>query len=337
MTSKLVLRIIDLGEVSYLETQSVYHAVATCMDEATPDTIILCRPASPYLCIGHHQSSLQVLNSTAVEKYGFPVMRRRLGGGLTYLDRQQQFYQCIFHRNRSPVIPARVYEFCLSPPIDTLRRLGLPAQLRYTNEIEISGRRIAGIGGGIISEASVVVGNILNDFDFESMVSVLNSPCKEFRELALWAMHQRITTLKLERRSIAWPELPELLIEAYRSGFDATVFCGELSDKECEEAARQAEIMTAKSYLEQSEKLSQSEPFPLLQLKISGSASIRLVAIRTRNSLDYVVLLLRDGIVEKIVQIQEVSENASAEYQKSEIAICDSSEIEIGRKIKFDR
>lgn len=337
MTSNLVLRIIDLGEVSYLETQSVYHAVATCMDETTPDTIILCRPNSPYLCIGYHQSSLQVLDQVTVEKNGFPVMRRRLGGGLTYLDSQQQFYQCIFHRGRSPVIPARVYESRLNPPIDTLRRLGLPAQLRYTNEIEISGRRIAGIGGGIISEASVVVGNILNDFDFESMVSVLNSPCEEFRELALWAMHQRITTLKLERRSSAWPELPEMLINAYRSGFGATVFRGELSDKEYVEAVRQAEIMTAKSYLEQRENLSQSEPFPLLQLKISGSASIRLVATRTRNSLNYVVLLLRDGIVEKIVEIQDMSENIPGGYQKSEIAVCDSSEIEIGRKIKFDR
>ncbi len=337
MTSNLVLRIIDLGEVSYLETQSVYHAVATCMDETTPDTIILCRPDSPYLCIGYHQSSLQVLDRAAVDKNGFPVMRRRLGGGLTYLDSQQQFYQCIFHRTRSPVIPVRVYESRLNPPINTLRHLGLPAQLRYTNEIEISGRRIAGIGGGMISEATVVVGNILNDFNFESMVSVLNTPCEEFRKLALWAMHQRITTLKLERRSFAWAELPDMLIDSYRSGFNATVFRDELSDKECEEAMRQGQIMTAESYLEQRENLSQSELLPILQLKISGSTSIRLVAARTGGSLDYVVLLLRDGIVEKMVEIQDMSDNFSDGYQKSEIAIYDSSEIEIGRKINFDR
>ncbi len=337
MTGNLVLRIIDLGEVSYLESQSVYHAVATCMDETTPDTIILCRPNSPYLCIGYHQSSLQVLDRVAVEEKRFPVMRRRLGGGLTYLDSQQQFYQCIFHRSRSPVIPSRVYKSRLCPPINTLRYLELPAQLRYTNEIEISGRRIAGIGGGIISEASVVVGNILNDFDFESMAGVLNTPCEEFRELALWAMHQRITTLKLERRSFAWSELPDMLIDAYRSGFNATVFHDELSDKECVEAMRQGEIMTDKSYLEQRENLGRSEPVPILQLKISGSTSIRLVAVRTDGSLDYVVLLLRDGFVEKMVEIQDVSENFSGEYQKSEEAIYDSSEIKIGRKISFDR
>ena len=336
MTSAPVLRIIDLGEVPYLETQSAYHAVATCMDETTPDTIILCRPESPYLCIGYHQSSLQVLDHVAVEKARYPVMRRRLGGGLTYLDNQQQFYQCIFHRSRSPVIPARVYESRLNPPINTLRNLGLRAQLRYTNEIEISGRRIAGIGGGIISEASVVVGNILNDFDFESMAGVLNTPCEEFRNLALWAMHQRITTLKLERRGVAWSDLPDMLIDAYQSGLDATVFRDELSVNERAEALRQAEIMTTTSYLEQRENLGKSEPLPISQLKISGSTSIRLIAVRTGCRIDYAALLLRDGIVEKIVEIQDLSSKVSDGYQQSGITTCESSKIEIGRKIDFD-
>ncbi|MDE0308482.1 MAG: hypothetical protein OXI60_01435 [Acidiferrobacterales bacterium] len=336
MTGDRALRMIDLGEVSYLETQSVYHAVATCMDEATPDTIILCRPNSPYLCLGYHQSSLQVLDPVAVSANSLPVMRRRLGGGLTYLDNQQQFYQCIFHRSRSPAMPARVYASRLKPPIDTLRRLGLPAQLRYTNEIEVSGRRIAGIGGGIISQASVVVGNILNDFDYETMASVLNSPCAEFRDLALWAMRQRITTLGLERRSSAWLELPDMLLDAFRSGFNATAFRGELSDNERVEAIRQAEIMTAKSYLEQRENLSQSDAMPILQLKISGSTMTRLVAIRTGSSLEYSVLSLRDGIVEKVAAIQEMPEVLSDESQPSSIAIHDSDEIAIGRRLTSD-
>ena len=104
-------------------------------------------------------------------------MRRQLGGGVTYLDSQQLFYQCIFHRSRSPAIPAQVYKARLEAPIKTLQKLGLDAELLYVNEIEISGKRIAGIGGGLIGEASVVVGNILNDFNYQAMTEIINAPC----------------------------------------------------------------------------------------------------------------------------------------------------------------
>ena len=335
MTRTQVLRIIDLGEVSYLETQSVYHAVAACMDEKTPDTVILCRPDSPYLCFGYHQSSLQVLDEVAVQNAGYPVMRRRLGGGLTYLDRQQQFYQCVFHRSRSPVIPARVYASRLNPPISTLRKMGLWAELRYTNEIEISGRRIAGIGGGIISEASVVVGNVLNDFEYEAMAGILNVPCREFRELALWAMRQRITTLKLERRDNAWTGLAELLIDAYESEFNMTAVHDELTDRECNEALRQAEIMTEKDYLAQTENIDTSDVLPLSRLKISGSTSIHLIALKLGSHLNYAVLVLRDGVVEKWKVVEELSEQLSDGFQRSGIATYETGEIEIGRVISL--
>lgn len=333
MTRVPVLRIIDLGEVPCLETQSVYHAVAACMDEKTPDTVILCRPETPYLCIGHHQSCLRVLDDVAVRRAGYPVMRRRLGGGLTYLDNQQQFYQCVFHRTRSPTIPAQVYASRLNPAISTLRAIGLRAQLRYTNEIEICRRRIAGIGGGMIAEASVVVGNVLNDFDYEAMAEVLSVPCREFKEMALWAMRQRITTLGLERRASEWPALPELLIGAFESEFKTTALLGELTQRERNEAARQAEIMTDKDYLAQVENIDTSHALPLTRLKISGSTTVRLIALKAGSRLNYVVLVLRDGIVEKWTVVEELSEKFADGIRRSGIATFESGEIDIGRKI----
>jgi hypothetical protein len=38
------------------------HALAETMDERSPDTIVLCRPAAPYFCVGYHRVPAQELD-----------------------------------------------------------------------------------------------------------------------------------------------------------------------------------------------------------------------------------------------------------------------------------
>ncbi|MFQ5418836.1 MAG: biotin/lipoate A/B protein ligase family protein, partial [Anaerolineae bacterium] len=166
------IRLLNLGPTAAWRTQAVYHATAELMTADSPDTIIICQPLTPYLCLGYHQVYDAVLDRDECVRRGLPVVRRRVGGGTTYLDVNQLFYQCIFHHSRVPVVAKDVYKLMLSGPVKTLRRLGLNAELRAVNEIEVDGKRIAGIGGGRIGEASVVVGNLLFDFDYRAMTQV---------------------------------------------------------------------------------------------------------------------------------------------------------------------
>ncbi len=324
------LRILNLGLVSSQQSQAIYHAVAACMSESSVDTIVLCQPQEPYFCIGYHQNVRQVLDSNVRSRLGYPVIRRRLGGGVTYLDNQQLFYQCIFDKRRSPTIPAKVYRERLRQAIDTLNRIGVKAELRYTNEIEVSGRRIAGIGGGLIGEASVVVGNVLNDFDFRIMSEIINSPCAAFRELAYKAMSDRITTLKRERSDHHWHDLPELLIEQYCQDFKQSVFLGELTKKERDEATRLAEMMGSESYLQEFQN--DLLPQPVTRLKISGSTSIELVRVGGIGSLSrrYVVLKLRDGKIEEVADVEESAGELQNLNLLSTIRECDASQIQRG-------
>lgn len=190
------VRLLDLGVVEPAGTQSVYHAVAELMHEDSPDTIIFCRPRTPYVCLGYHQVYEATFDCAALERRKLPVFRRRLGGGATYLDSNQLFYQCVFHHTRVPVMLKDVYQLMLAAPVAALQRLGLNARLYDLNEIEVDGKRIAGIGGGRIGEAAVVVGNVLLDFDFVGMADVWRVPSESFRELGLKAMRERITTLR---------------------------------------------------------------------------------------------------------------------------------------------
>ncbi len=333
MSSGRAVRILNLGIVTNLESQSIYHAIADCMSVSSPDTIVLCIPRDPYFCIGFHQSSGQVISSHARAKYRYPVMRRRLGGGLTYLDQQQLFYQCIFHKRRSPSIPAIAFKAKLEAPIRTLRRIGLHAELLYTNEIEVTGKRIAGIGGGQIGEAHVVVGNILNDFDYQTMAEIVNAPCQIFHEFALKTMQKRITTLKQEGRSSDWAHLPDLLIEEYEKSVGVPTYLGELTSEERESSEQWAVRMTSRSYLDRYEEHQTLQRGPMTHLKISGSSSIRLFHYNRNLKAGYLVAVVYKGIVERMARVFDLYEEFSDSRFQTEIPHIPTSGLQVGTKL----
>jgi lipoate-protein ligase A len=193
-----MIRRLDLGRVGAVRSQAIYHGLAEAMDAATPDTIVFCAPAQPYVSVGYHQDAARVLDLERCRGAGWPVLRRKIGGGAVYLDEGQVFYQVIVHRSRAPFAVDRIYARYLEAPVEALRRLGLEARLQPPNEIEIGGRRVAGTGGGQIGDAVVVVGNLLLHFPDERMASAWRAPSAPFRRLAHDGLRHSLTTLARE-------------------------------------------------------------------------------------------------------------------------------------------
>jgi lipoate-protein ligase A len=270
-TKLTVIRLLDLGMTDAWRTQAVYHAVAELMREDSPDTIIFCRPRTPYVCLGYHQVYDATFDRAELERRGLPVFRRRLGGGATYLDSNQLFYQCIVHHSRAPVMLKDVYQRMLAAPVAALRRVGLDAQLYDLNEIEVGGKRIAGIGGGRIDEAAVVVGNVLCAFDYASMAAVWRVPSESFRALALETMRQRIATLR-EFGQFEFDTLERLLAEEFSNAFRRPLEEGKLSSEEERRSIAIARRMASPEYLNLHNDSQSSRP--MRTLKVSARAWI---------------------------------------------------------------
>ena len=49
------IRIIDFGDVNWLDSQAIYHAVAYAFNEETPDTLTIMSHLQSYACIGYFQ------------------------------------------------------------------------------------------------------------------------------------------------------------------------------------------------------------------------------------------------------------------------------------------
>lgn len=231
--------------MSYLRSQALYHALAQAMTGETPDTVVLCWPATPYFCVGYHQHPEHALDLGYCRQHGYPVVHRKIGGGTVFLDRHQLFYQVIVHASRAPMQVAAIYRKWLAAPVAALQDLGVSATLEGTNEIEVRGKRIAGTGGGQIEEAVVVTGNLLLSFDYDAMARAWRVPSEAFRALAADGLRQYITTLRQELpQSPPIAEVKRLLADKYAVTLGRPLLPGSLSAPE-RRAIAQAEANLA--------------------------------------------------------------------------------------------
>ncbi len=265
------IRLLNLGKTESWKTQAVYHALAERMTEESQDTIIICQPETPYLSLGYFQSYDSIFDRSEVERLKLPVYSRRIGGGATYLDKNQLFYQFIFHHSRAPVALEKAYKTFLAAPVETLKSFGLDCRLRALNEIEVNGKRIAGIGGGRIGDAAVVVGNFLIDFDFEAMSAVWKSPWSGFRELAQEALMERIYTLKQCAPFLSMKKLSNRLIDLIPKFFSRPFVKGELTKNELEAAQNESEKLILKNNKNWNDNYAETKQQPL---KISADVFI---------------------------------------------------------------
>jgi len=214
-----VWRLLDLDGLNPLEAQTLYEAVALAVGRGSAsNTIILCYPAKPYVCIGFHQELEREVDVDFCRRNNLTMIRRSQGGGAVYLDSGQQFYQIVAKRD-DPAIPAavdRFFEKFLQPTIYTYRKLGVPAEYKLINDVVAEGRKISGNGAGELEGAAILVGNIILDIDYDPMARVLKVPSEKFRDKLAKSMRDWVSSLRRELGYIPpREEVKRLLVEGY--------------------------------------------------------------------------------------------------------------------------
>ena len=187
----------DLGKLPEQQSMLIFHVLARMGIEA----LIIVSPQSPLVSIGYFQDAEKEVDIPYCEASGIPFMRREVGGGATYLDENQIFYQLIWKKDnpRFPKIIQDIYPWFSEAPVETYRTFGINAEYRSVNDIVTKGgKKIAGEGGGNIGECMVFVGGILLDFNYKAMSKVLKVPDEKFRDKVFKSMEENLTTVKKE-------------------------------------------------------------------------------------------------------------------------------------------
>lgn len=289
------IRLLDLGLVPPVRSQTVYHAVAHAFDAATPDTIILVAPSAPYVCIGYHQELEKEVDTAFCAAAGLPVFRREVGGGAVYLDHNQLFAQWVFRRSALPTELEARFELYIRPLVETYRRLGIEAYLRPINDVQVAGRKIGGTGAMAAGAAEVLVGSLMFDFNSELMARVLKVSSEKMRDKVFQSLQEYMTTMRRELG--AAPErgaVTAIYLERCAAALGAEVVPGGLSEREEALARELDERFAGEEWLGQKGGLRQSG------VKIHEDVRVVEGAHKAPGGLVRVTARLRSGRVDDV-------------------------------------
>ncbi|MDH5608399.1 MAG: lipoate--protein ligase [Cyclobacteriaceae bacterium] len=193
---------------------------------------------------GRFQDIQAEINTTACMEKGYGFGRRLTGGGAIIMGEDQLGICLSTHsRNFKWEQVRELYHLFSQPILDMLRGAGVKAGFREKNDLEASGKKIAGLGiyvspdGGIQFHSSLLL-----DLDIPAMLGVLNIPIQKFADKQMVErVEQRMTTIRRETgQPMEMGQLKEAVKNSYARYFDIDFTENPLSDQE-KEAIRQLE------------------------------------------------------------------------------------------------
>jgi len=210
------VNLIKLDKLPGQDSMVIFHVLARIGYEG----LVVVSPKEPLASVGYFQDAAREIDLDFCQKVGISVMRREVGGGATYLDGNQIFYQMIWNHN-NPKFPRnikKIFELLSQPACETYQKFGIKASFRAENDIITDkGKKIAGEGGGDIGDSMVFVGGILIDFDYRTMSKVLKVPDEKFRDKIYKSMEENLTTMKRELGEIPpREEIKNVLVENFQ-------------------------------------------------------------------------------------------------------------------------
>ncbi len=174
--------------------------------------------------VGRFQHLPAEIDLPVCEELDVQVGRRMTGGGAILMG-EDQLGICLTTAVQH--LPAelnqrQLYAYLAQPVIDGLARLGITARFRPKNDLEVNGRKIAGLGiytdarGALLFHTSLLV-----DLDVELMIRVLRIPREKIADKVLIrSVRQRMTTVRRELgTSISLEEVRTVIHQAFSRYF----------------------------------------------------------------------------------------------------------------------
>ncbi|HEY8865385.1 MAG TPA: lipoate--protein ligase family protein, partial [Solirubrobacteraceae bacterium] len=148
--------------------------------------------------VGRFQSLEDEVDLVAARRLGIQVGRRPTGGGAIIMG-EGQLGVAVATRAPAATAPRELLERYALGVVAGLARLGIAATFRGKNDLQVEGRKIAGLGlhvdehGALLFHASV-----LADLDVPLMLSVLSIPGAKLSDKGIARVEERVTTVRRE-------------------------------------------------------------------------------------------------------------------------------------------
>lgn len=159
----------------------------------SPDTdYLLFYINEPSIIIGRNQNTLEEINYDYVTENGIHVVRRISGGGAVYHDLGNLNFSFITnHDNKS----LNNFKKFTAPVIKVLKSLGMDAELKGRNDIEVANRKISGTAQFSTGKRMVSHGTLLLDTDLGEVTNALQVKMSKIQSKGHKSVRSRVANI----------------------------------------------------------------------------------------------------------------------------------------------
>lgn len=156
------------------------------------ETFILWRN-KPSVIIGKNQNAYAEINLDFVEKNDIPVVRRLSGGGAVFHD--------LGNLNFTHIVSSDDYETLdfarfMKPMIDSLRAIGVNAEISGRNDITADGRKISGNAQCVLGNRIMHHGTLLFDADMSKLSGALAVSKEKIESKGIKSVRSRVANIR---------------------------------------------------------------------------------------------------------------------------------------------
>lgn len=146
----------------------------------------------PSIIIGRNQNTLEEINQNYVEANHIHIVRRISGGGAVYHDYGNLNFSFITNHD---VKSLNNFKKFTAPVIKVLNNLGLNAELKGRNDIQVDEKKISGTAQFSTGKRMVSHGTLLLDTDLGEVVNALNVKMSKIQSKGHKSVRSRVANI----------------------------------------------------------------------------------------------------------------------------------------------
>lgn len=204
--------------------QSAYVNMATdyaIMSLCETPTLRLYSWSPSAVSIGRFQSLKDEVDTEFCDENGINYVRRITGGGAVFHQHELTYSFCIPTKNEffSPDLHES-YRFISQAVIDGLSKLGINAEYKPINDLQVGNRKISGCAQTRKNNVILQHGTILMDLDVVTMFRILKVPKEKISDKQIADVKERVTSIKDQiKKEVSVEEAAKAIIEGFNKVF----------------------------------------------------------------------------------------------------------------------
>lgn len=171
----------------------------------------------PSVIVGRYQNLADAVNLEECRRRGHEWNRRHTGGGTVLMGPDQVAVALVMPeaKGQTPGTVRQHFHFFAAMLADALGQFGIEAGLEGKNDLQVGGRKIAGlaisqdIDGAVFFHCSLLL-----DFDVDLMVNVLNLPTRDLDDRGQSCFSQRMATVHQHAPGVTFDEMKRAIVGA---------------------------------------------------------------------------------------------------------------------------